>query len=193
MLRLNSDILFEIGKKLIEDGDSDAVLRFGLSGKESWNALIKVFASVKILKLYYFYYSIGWDENCCCTFYFGSNPHSTFLMNCIGASVKNLQLFEQFPIYKQILDKISERQQLNSIFIDPSFFSIFFSVKLLKHHSKTLKHVSIPSQCMTEELQNLLNLESLTCLDFCGTKEFLQNFCKTTFLTLQSNMENLCK
>uniref|UniRef100_A0AC34F696 Uncharacterized protein n=1 Tax=Panagrolaimus sp. ES5 TaxID=591445 RepID=A0AC34F696_9BILA len=187
MACLNSDILFEIGKNLVETGDQEAVYRFGLSGKEPWNALLKVFASVKVVVLTKEYYSIGWDENRLGNFYFNDSvPHSKALMNCIGVCVKSLHLFERLPIYQQILENINAKQQLHTIYVDRLLPSNFFVLNLLKHHSKTLKNVSIPAECMNNKLQNLLILDSLIFLDYFGTQYCLHNCCKTTTLTLYS-------
>uniref|UniRef100_A0AC34FQM9 Uncharacterized protein n=1 Tax=Panagrolaimus sp. ES5 TaxID=591445 RepID=A0AC34FQM9_9BILA len=110
---LNQDLLFDIGKQLIEDGDSDAVIRFALSGKESFQAMSKVFASVTTLKLYYNQYSIGWDKQCS-TFQLGNGKNfSKFIFFHIGNCIKNLHIdgamvvFVEFyqPLFKKLLAK----------------------------------------------------------------------------------------
>uniref|UniRef100_A0AC34G3Z7 Uncharacterized protein n=1 Tax=Panagrolaimus sp. ES5 TaxID=591445 RepID=A0AC34G3Z7_9BILA len=53
MPSLNQDVPFDIGQKLIENGDTEDVIRFGLSGKEPLKALGKLFAFITVSQLSY--------------------------------------------------------------------------------------------------------------------------------------------
>uniref|UniRef100_A0AC35EW98 Uncharacterized protein n=1 Tax=Panagrolaimus sp. PS1159 TaxID=55785 RepID=A0AC35EW98_9BILA len=54
------EILFGIGKILIEDGNLKAINKYGVSGKESFNVLMNVFASITSVEIYDNQIGIGW-------------------------------------------------------------------------------------------------------------------------------------
>uniref|UniRef100_A0AC34GBS6 Uncharacterized protein n=1 Tax=Panagrolaimus sp. ES5 TaxID=591445 RepID=A0AC34GBS6_9BILA len=60
MRRLTHEILFDIAKQLIENGNEEDVYKFALSGKEPFQATAKAFAAVTTLELYDDRFLIGW-------------------------------------------------------------------------------------------------------------------------------------
>lgn len=54
------EILSDIGKKLIEDKNSNAINHFALSGKVPFQTMIKLFSSAETLEIHEMHYIIGW-------------------------------------------------------------------------------------------------------------------------------------
>uniref|UniRef100_A0AC35FFW2 DUF38 domain-containing protein n=1 Tax=Panagrolaimus sp. PS1159 TaxID=55785 RepID=A0AC35FFW2_9BILA len=185
---LNRDIIFAIGKKLVEDGDPVAIMKFALSGKKQLYEMRNVFASVTFLDLNEGFYGIGWGRKSG-KFYYqnGEELPLKFFMDCIGDSVINLHLnFSHIrrTMYQPFIEKIVENHKLVKFSLSAeTLMQQTFLDEFLPQFAATLKHVSIPSSCMTPKFRDSLDLESLTILDqfdfelplFC---------CKTTSLTL---------
>uniref|UniRef100_A0A914QP93 Uncharacterized protein n=1 Tax=Panagrolaimus davidi TaxID=227884 RepID=A0A914QP93_9BILA len=111
---LNRDIIFAIGKKLVEDGNSVAVMKFALSGKKQLYEMRNVFASVTFLDLNEGYYGIGWG---CKSgkFYYqnGDELPLKFFMDCIGDSIITLRLNYsniRRTMYQPFIDKIVKKK-----------------------------------------------------------------------------------
>uniref|UniRef100_A0AC35GMU5 Uncharacterized protein n=1 Tax=Panagrolaimus sp. PS1159 TaxID=55785 RepID=A0AC35GMU5_9BILA len=93
------EILFEIGKKLIEDGNSDTVIQFALSGKQQFQAMENVFASATALKLYADHFNIGWENKLC---YFSNNRLTKLLLNSNVNRIDTLFIEEYIPEYQSV-------------------------------------------------------------------------------------------
>uniref|UniRef100_A0A914PEL1 Uncharacterized protein n=1 Tax=Panagrolaimus davidi TaxID=227884 RepID=A0A914PEL1_9BILA len=124
MPSLIPEILFEIGKKLVKDGKSDAVIKYAFSGKEQLKTMKNVFASVSFLEFNETHYSIGWNDKSCCKFELNNDkPNSKFLMDNIGNSVINLEINRPFTIlfrvmYRPIFQKIKAAKRKFFFFFD---------------------------------------------------------------------------
>uniref|UniRef100_A0A914Q0Y6 Uncharacterized protein n=1 Tax=Panagrolaimus davidi TaxID=227884 RepID=A0A914Q0Y6_9BILA len=103
------EILFEIGKILIEDGNSDTVIQFALSGKQQFQTTKYVFASATTLKLYDDYYNIGWEKKLC---KFSNNRLEKLLLNSSGNRVNTLFIEEYIPEYQSVFDRIAEKKRM---------------------------------------------------------------------------------
>uniref|UniRef100_A0AC35GY02 Uncharacterized protein n=1 Tax=Panagrolaimus sp. PS1159 TaxID=55785 RepID=A0AC35GY02_9BILA len=195
MVCLNSDVLFDIGKKLIEDGDSDAVIKFFLCGKQQFQAMKNVFSSVSTLKLYRKYYEIGWDKNCTKFDVGSSQSHLPFLMLLIGNCVKNLHLDDHFLLqwspYLTVAEKISKTKQLIS-FSAGEYCTRTFLDEFFPQFASTLKNVMIPSTSMTATFRDTLKLDSLTIFEPMGYN-FTSFCCKTVSLNIHSAASFLLK
>uniref|UniRef100_A0AC34FY78 DUF4371 domain-containing protein n=1 Tax=Panagrolaimus sp. ES5 TaxID=591445 RepID=A0AC34FY78_9BILA len=156
------EILFDIAKKLVEDRNSDAVIQFGLSGKECFKALANVFASVTTLELYDNHFAVGWDKQCSM---FDVKKVPKFLLHCIGGSVKKLHIEREFnPLCQPIIDQIVAQKKLISFSAgnDSYYCSEKFINEFLPLFSSTLKDVKIPSRAMSETFCDKLCPENLT-------------------------------
>uniref|UniRef100_A0A914QC05 Uncharacterized protein n=1 Tax=Panagrolaimus davidi TaxID=227884 RepID=A0A914QC05_9BILA len=109
---LSRDILFDVGEKIIENGDSDIVTRYTLSGKQSLQAMKNVSATVKHLELYEDHFIIGWDQKC----YKLHKPNLKFFTTCIGNSVIvlhiNFTIYGPNTKYQRIIDKVIDRKRM---------------------------------------------------------------------------------
>uniref|UniRef100_A0AC35GC98 Uncharacterized protein n=1 Tax=Panagrolaimus sp. PS1159 TaxID=55785 RepID=A0AC35GC98_9BILA len=192
MPHLIHENFFDIGKKLVEDGDLDAITKFAFSGKKPLQVMKEIFASATFLDLREDYYSIGWGGKCFCKVpYQNDEPPLKFLMNCIGDSVVNLTInysLSRQRIYQSVIDKIVKKKKLHTFSLPeqaPTLIKIerTFLDEFLPQFSTTLKHVTIPSVCMTPKLRDSINLESITVLDQF-TEQLPIFCCKTKSLQL---------
>uniref|UniRef100_A0AC35FPQ3 Uncharacterized protein n=1 Tax=Panagrolaimus sp. PS1159 TaxID=55785 RepID=A0AC35FPQ3_9BILA len=189
MPALNRDLLFAIGKKLVEDGDSEDVIKFALSGKQTLQAMKNVFASVSTLEIGKKCCAIGWDDPCC-RFGFRNDKHYLkFLMHCIGNFVVDLRVKCSTFVnthqtsYNPILNKMLVRRQLRSfsLLVDGYAVRKFFG-EFLVEFSATLKSVEIPSEFITRTFRDSFNLDSVNVLD-SKNMNVLLFCCKTTSLS----------
>uniref|UniRef100_A0AC35GEV2 Uncharacterized protein n=1 Tax=Panagrolaimus sp. PS1159 TaxID=55785 RepID=A0AC35GEV2_9BILA len=186
MPALNREILFAIGKKLVEDGDSEDVIKFALSGKRTLQAMKNVFASISTLEIDQKCCAIGWGDPCCKFAFRNDKQHFKFLMHCIGNSVVDLRVNcstfvdTHQTIYNPIFDNMLVRRQLRSfsLLVDGYAVRKFFG-EFLVQFSSTLKNVKIPSEFMTRTFRDSFNLDSVNVLD-SGNKNLLLFCCKTT-------------
>uniref|UniRef100_A0A914PPF7 Uncharacterized protein n=1 Tax=Panagrolaimus davidi TaxID=227884 RepID=A0A914PPF7_9BILA len=152
MPSLFPEILLEISKKFLEDGNSDAITKFALSGKQQLNAMKEIFVSVETLELYSDYYIIKWDHQTSVKHDPNYNKISKLFMHCIGDSVTNLHINDYFSnvdhkVYQPIFDKINEKLQLVTFSISPdACCSSEFLAAFLTMFDTTLKNVSIPKE-----------------------------------------------
>uniref|UniRef100_A0A914QLD1 Uncharacterized protein n=1 Tax=Panagrolaimus davidi TaxID=227884 RepID=A0A914QLD1_9BILA len=166
------EILFEIGKKLMEDGNSDTVIQFALSGKQQFQTMKNLFASATTLKLYADYYDIGWENNLC---KFPNNRLAKLLLDSNGNRVDTLFIEKYISEYQSVLDRIAEKRQLTSIYVSNKFCSNpSYMINYLPILSSSLKNMSIPSCLMNEKFQ----FNEFQYLKFC---------CKTDLLEFSSD------
>uniref|UniRef100_A0A914QCH7 Uncharacterized protein n=1 Tax=Panagrolaimus davidi TaxID=227884 RepID=A0A914QCH7_9BILA len=183
------ELLFAIGKKLVEDGDSLDVLKVAFSGKQTLQAVKNVFASVSTLEIGKKLCAIGWGDPCCKFGFRNDKQYFTFLMHCIGNSVTDLRVkcstFVEThqTIFHPIFYKMLVRRQLLSfsLLVDGYAVRKFFG-EFLVQFSSTLKNVKIPSAFMTRTFRDSFNLDSLNVLD-SGNNNLLLFCCKTESLT----------
>uniref|UniRef100_A0AC34FLQ0 DUF38 domain-containing protein n=1 Tax=Panagrolaimus sp. ES5 TaxID=591445 RepID=A0AC34FLQ0_9BILA len=188
MLRLNHEVLFDIGKQLIEDGDAENVYKFAVSGKEPYKAMAKVFASLTNVELYTTYYTVGWKDKCC-EFELGrEKPHSKFLFNQIGNSVTTLHIHSFVPLYQSILDKIVTKKHLDTLYVSDTACNNSVLYKFISRCPSTLKNVSIPNLKMTKTFRDSLNLQTLTISNF-REPHFPRFCCKTASLEFSNRNE----
>uniref|UniRef100_A0A914PED0 Uncharacterized protein n=1 Tax=Panagrolaimus davidi TaxID=227884 RepID=A0A914PED0_9BILA len=164
------EILFAIGKQIIENGKSENdVVKFVISGKESLKAARNVFASVKNLKINHCHFAIGWKKEYS-EYNFLKIPKC--LMYCIGGSVKKLYIKQQInPFFQPIIDTVIEKKQLISFSTSSKFYEcedILFLKNFLPQFSKTLKELSIPNQAMSGILRDSLRLKTLIFQNGCN-------------------------
>uniref|UniRef100_A0A914P7E3 Uncharacterized protein n=1 Tax=Panagrolaimus davidi TaxID=227884 RepID=A0A914P7E3_9BILA len=187
MPHLIHEYFLDIQKKLVEDGDFDAIAKFAFSGKKHLQIVKEIFASATFLDLREDYYSIGWGGKCFCKFpYQNDEPPLKFFMNCIGDYVVNLTInysLSRQRNYQLVIDKIVKEKKLHTFSLPaqaPALIKIesTFLDEFLPQFSTTLKHVTIPSVCMTSKLRDSINLESITVLD--QFSEQLPIFCCKT-------------
>uniref|UniRef100_A0A914P2R0 Uncharacterized protein n=1 Tax=Panagrolaimus davidi TaxID=227884 RepID=A0A914P2R0_9BILA len=163
---LSRDILFDVGEKIIENGDSGIVTRFTLSGKQSLQAMKN-------------------DQKC----YKLHKSNLKFFTSCIGNSVIdfhiNFTFYEPTSKYQRIIDKVIDRKQLESLSIAANLYiPITLLNKLFTNLSSTLKKVSIPDRWLSSTFRDVLDLDSLTVLN---ASEHLPMFCcKTKSFTIDN-------
>uniref|UniRef100_A0AC35FPA7 Uncharacterized protein n=1 Tax=Panagrolaimus sp. PS1159 TaxID=55785 RepID=A0AC35FPA7_9BILA len=182
------EILFEIGKKLIEDGNLKAIIQFGFSGKESLNVLKNVFASISTIKIYDNQIGIGWNQTCS---NFGAEKIPKCFLNCIGGNVKCFYIELKInPIFQTIIDKIISKKQLVSFSAGINSYCInnLNIYKILPTFSLTLKDLEIPAAAISLNLRMSLQPENLT-LKNCFNhnflySEFISNYDKTGSLNI---------
>uniref|UniRef100_A0A914Q1E2 Uncharacterized protein n=1 Tax=Panagrolaimus davidi TaxID=227884 RepID=A0A914Q1E2_9BILA len=181
------ELLFDIGNKFVEDGESDALIKFALSGKLQFQAVVKVFDSITTLKLCETCFFIGGNDNPCCKFGLKTdNPQSPILVQLIGNSIKNLQLNcnisdGKCQMYQSFIDVIVAKKQLTSFSADVCCSRTFLA-EFLPHFSSTLKNLVVPSKLMSAAFCDSFDLDSLTVLN---TMELnFSMLCKTLSLKL---------
>uniref|UniRef100_A0A914PCY4 Uncharacterized protein n=1 Tax=Panagrolaimus davidi TaxID=227884 RepID=A0A914PCY4_9BILA len=179
---LNNDILTDIIKQLLKNGNQDSVIQFGLSGKEPLKALIKVFALIKHVVLYDDYYTFGLDGNKCCELYIydKNEPYFRSLMLFIGDSVTNLHMDfskeSSVEFYHPFLGKISEIKTLvkelhfnidvgdvNDLFQGVSFaeyMTAFSSLEHIKFNVTTNIILSFTHRYYSHITDDIYNLEN---------------------------------
>uniref|UniRef100_A0AC35F9B4 Uncharacterized protein n=1 Tax=Panagrolaimus sp. PS1159 TaxID=55785 RepID=A0AC35F9B4_9BILA len=186
MPSLNRELLFDIGRKLVEDNEQDAVYRYGLSGKASFEILRNIFASVKVLKLFNDHYAIGWDNRKLCRFNF-NGPHLKLLLNYVGEPVKDLHLgCKNMPMYSSVISKVISAKNISSFTADVKSDYIFASV-LFASISNTLEEVKIPHNFLHEKFVQLpLTFDTVTILDNQMADGTVFNF-KRVSLTISSD------
>uniref|UniRef100_A0AC35GXL1 Uncharacterized protein n=1 Tax=Panagrolaimus sp. PS1159 TaxID=55785 RepID=A0AC35GXL1_9BILA len=164
------EILFAIGKQIIENRDSETDLtKFVISGKESFQAARSVFASIKNLKINHCHFAIGWKKEYS-EYNFRKIPKC--LMYCIGGCVKKLYFKQQInSFFQPIIDKVIEQKQLISFSTSSKFYKcedILFLKNFLPQFSKTLKELSIPNQAMSGILRDSFRLKTLIFQNGCN-------------------------
>uniref|UniRef100_A0AC34FJ10 Uncharacterized protein n=1 Tax=Panagrolaimus sp. ES5 TaxID=591445 RepID=A0AC34FJ10_9BILA len=175
---LNQEVLFDIGKQLIEDGDSDAVIRFALSGKEPFQAMSKVFASVTTLGLFSNCFSIGWKDKCYAFRIRNNKPSFIWLLSSIGNSVTRLHInYGNIPSYRPIIEKIVAKKQLISFSAGNCCYQTFLD-NFIPQISSTLKTFAIPSGRISSIIRDTVDLESVKVFKF-GNK-FALNHCQSS-------------
>uniref|UniRef100_A0A914PP02 Uncharacterized protein n=1 Tax=Panagrolaimus davidi TaxID=227884 RepID=A0A914PP02_9BILA len=160
------EILFGIGKKLIENGNLKTIVKFSFSGKESFNVLKNVFASISTIEIYYNFIGIGWDKE---PYIFDVEEFPKSFMYCIGGNVKSLYIEREInPIFQTIIDKIISEKQLISFSAGKgSYFSNTLKMdKFLPIFSSTLKELKIPSRALNEEIIDSLTLQTLSLVNY---------------------------
>uniref|UniRef100_A0AC35FKN3 Uncharacterized protein n=1 Tax=Panagrolaimus sp. PS1159 TaxID=55785 RepID=A0AC35FKN3_9BILA len=165
------EILFGIGKKLIEDGNLKAMIKFGFSGKESLNVLKNVFASISTIKIFDYQIGIGWNQKCS---NFDGETFPKCFLNCIGGNVKNLYIEREInPIFQTIIDKIISKKQLVSFSAGKNSYcsNTLKMDKFLPIFSSTLKDLKIPSRALVDEIIDSLHLKTLS-LENCFNLNF---------------------
>uniref|UniRef100_A0AC35F538 Uncharacterized protein n=1 Tax=Panagrolaimus sp. PS1159 TaxID=55785 RepID=A0AC35F538_9BILA len=197
------EILFEIGKKLIEDGNSDTVIQFALSGKQQFQAMENVFASATALKLYADHFIIGWENKLC---YFPNNRLAKLLLNSNGNRVDTLFIEKYIPEYQSVFDKIAEKKQyipeyqsvfdriaekkqLTAVYVSYKFSSNpSYIIDCLTILSSSLKNMTIPNCFMNEIFRDSFKLKSLTLTEF-NDFQYLNFCCKTDILEFTSDFD----
>uniref|UniRef100_A0AC35GQY2 Uncharacterized protein n=1 Tax=Panagrolaimus sp. PS1159 TaxID=55785 RepID=A0AC35GQY2_9BILA len=146
------EILFETGKKLIEDGNSDTVIQFALSGKQQFQAVKNLFASATTLKLCTDYYSIGWENQLC---NFPNNRLTKLLLNSNGNSVDTLFIEKYILEFQSVFCRIAEKKQLISVHVSNKFCSNpSYMIDYLPILSFSLKNMIIPNCLMNEKFRD---------------------------------------
>uniref|UniRef100_A0A914PM19 Uncharacterized protein n=1 Tax=Panagrolaimus davidi TaxID=227884 RepID=A0A914PM19_9BILA len=171
------ELLFGIGKKLIEDRNLKPIIKFGFSGKESLNILMNVFASVTSVGIYDNQIGIGWDQKC---LYFNVEEFPKCFLYCMGENVKSLYIEREInPIFQTIIDKIISQKQLITFSAGKdSYCSHTLKMnKFLPSFSSTLKELKIPFRALNEEIIDSLKIETLSlvnCFNFSLSKILIQ-------------------
>uniref|UniRef100_A0AC35FCP7 Uncharacterized protein n=1 Tax=Panagrolaimus sp. PS1159 TaxID=55785 RepID=A0AC35FCP7_9BILA len=187
MPALIPEIFFAVGKQIIENGDSENNLtKFALSGKESLNAVKKVFAAVATLKIYDGNdFEIGWDKQCT-KYNINEFPESWIYL--IGGSVTKLHVEKEINgFFRPIINIIFKYKKLISFSAGSGSCcsKTLFLDKFLPTFSTTLEELTIPKQTISKILCDTLGPKSLTLLyDFhqCD-KRFLLKTAKNSLLT----------
>uniref|UniRef100_A0A914QVG8 Uncharacterized protein n=1 Tax=Panagrolaimus davidi TaxID=227884 RepID=A0A914QVG8_9BILA len=166
MPALIPEILFAVGKQIIENGDSENDLsKFALSGKVCLNAVKKVFASVTTLKIYDGNnFDIGWDKQCT-KYDIDEFPESWIYL--IGGSVTKLHVEKEINgFFWPIIDVISKHKKLVSFSTgsESCCSKTLLMDEFLPTFSTTLKELTVPKQSISKTLCDTLRPKSLTLL-----------------------------
>uniref|UniRef100_A0A914Q7A5 Uncharacterized protein n=1 Tax=Panagrolaimus davidi TaxID=227884 RepID=A0A914Q7A5_9BILA len=179
------EILFEIGKKLMEDGNSDTVIQFSLSGKQQFQTMKSLFASATTLKLYSGHFNIGWENKLC---EFSNNRLANLLLNSNGNRVNTLFIEKYIPEYQSVLDRIAEKKQLTSVYVSNKFCSNpSYMIHYLPILSSSLKNMTIPNCLMNEKFRDSFKLKSLTVITEFNEFQYLKFCCITDLLEFSSD------